>query len=72
MIQLNGGLVRGRSFKHRCVAASSSEVEYVSLVECMQKIRYHHHILRDFGGLHELKLIYEENHQPCILRATEH
>lgn len=71
MIQLNVGLVIWRSFKQHCLAASSTVAGYVSLAECISKVRYLHHILRDLGGLHESTVIYEDN-QPCVLWDAEY
>lgn len=66
MIHLNRRMVDCRWFNERCIAVSSNEAEYVSLAECIQKVRYLYHILRELQGLHEPTVIYEDN-QSCIL-----
>lgn len=40
----NGGFICWHSFKQRCVAVSSTDSEYVTLSECLQKVRYHRRI----------------------------
>lgn len=69
-VQLNGALAAWRLFKPHCVAAKTIEVEYVSLPEFIQMVRYQHHILQELVGLQKSTVIYED-HQPYILWATE-
>lgn len=68
MIELTSGLVTWRLLSQRHVTVSSTEAEYVPLVESMRVVRYLHHILRKLGGFHEPTKTYEEK-QPCTVFA---
>lgn len=70
MIQLSGALVAWCPFKQRCVAASSTEEEYVFLTQCIQKVQYFYRIIGELGGLYEPTVIAEDN-RPYIIWATE-
>lgn len=45
----NRGLVVLQLFKPRYVAASTTEGEYITLLELIRSIRYHYHIIQGLG-----------------------
>ena len=62
---LNNVIVTWRSWKQNCVAASSTEAEYISLSECVREVIYLQNILSELGDDVGTVAISEDN-QSCI------
>lgn len=69
-VSFKGGFNCWCSFQQRCVAARSTESEYVALSECNQKVCYHSRTSKELYESAERTVVYEDNHH-CITCATK-
>lgn len=59
-------------FLHRkCVAASSTELEYIAFSKCIQNIRYYWGILKEFGEVIWPTIVYKDNEASFCGQLTQ-
>lgn len=69
-ILYNGRFLSWRLGKQSCVTSSSTESEYTASSKCIQKLRFHRHLLFELGEVKTFAVVYEDN-QACISWAVD-
>lgn len=71
MVILNGYLVAERSVEPHYVAKWNREAKHTSLSKCIQRVRFHRHILKELREQKEATVVFEDK-KSCIAWETEH
>ena len=70
LVYFNGSLVSWRSKRHRCIALSSMEAEYIEATAAAQEIVWWRRLLSELGMLGEGPTVLFEDNQACIATSV--